>query len=551
MIWRCRRESLDRREGIMGKLISCSLIAVCMLCAESWAEDPPKRFSCRLVMELTDGSRLVGNTMTASFTVRHDLGDMELKLRFIASLTMEPGGRKAVVTLRNKDRLTVAWKAKSISLQACYGAVEVPVTSIRQMFVHNYALSGAPGAWAVLRTYEYGSSSVTERIYTDKSFSLDKTTAKDGNDKSLLREIVYSTDGAIREVRYPGKVSYARNGDVWTRTEPGAYLDLPNFDLSPYTPRLTQDQTLPLEKVTEGDMTFYRFTLRSPLKKAYAKGTRVAEHGPGGAYTYAAASGAMVPGRWTKFEGIIRGELVTEAPNNRFRRKTKYIRIVVLPNYRQKGDCRLRFDALSFGDATKNENLITNHDASLGRKNMETDIVKGDGVGDSVCFEAGAKPPWQLLSTDYIAVDTMKAYRISGWFRSAGSAGPSKLYYGVACYDSEKRYIDGNTLARVKDTFTELAVAAKPGDKVLHLKDASKWKGNPVDSTPENKRIKRSTGSYDPALNKWQPDGGEAYHFDGRKEPRYVRLKDGTWSNNKRPNEKGTYNPILDVWTRN
>jgi len=26
----------------------------------------------------------------------------------------------------------------------------------------------------------------------------------------------------------------------------------------------------------------------------------------------------------------------------------------------------------------------------------------------------------------------------------------------------------------VKDTFTELAIAAKPGDKVLHLKDAGK-----------------------------------------------------------------------------
>jgi len=540
--------------------LTAATILVTMATSLRAEPQPPtesRPFPHRLVVDLVDGSTVIGTTTRASFPVRHETGDLSVKLRSIVSVTMQPDGGKAVVKLSNGDHFQVDWKMDSVGLQTAYGDVEVPASRIRQILVGNYTLSREPGAWTVLRTYDHGNDSVTERVHTDEELSLDKTTPKDGTDENILKEIVYDLDGGIRKVRYPTGPCYEFDGKSWTRTEPGAYQDLPNFDLSPYMPPLPQNKTVPIEKVTEGDMTFYRFTLQYPLKKAYKKGTSVAQHRSLGGYTYSAAAGDEVPTRWTKFEGVIRGESITKIFPGQFRRSTKYVRIMILPNYGQKGDYRLRFDALSFGDATRNENLITNHDASQGRQNLQASTVKGDGVGDRVCFEVGTRP-YQLLSTEYIPVDTMKAYRISGWFRSAGSAGLSKLHYGVVCYDADKRHISSTHIGRVKDTFTELAIAAKPGDKVLHLKDAGKWQDDVshvaaafnVDSTPENTRIKLSTGAYDPALNKWQPDGGEAYCFEGAIKPRYVRKKDGTWINNLRPKEKGTYDPIADRWIR-
>jgi hypothetical protein len=534
----------------LGMAAAVGIGALCL------AGDEPRGFPHRLVVDLADGSRLIGTTTVESFPARHEVGAIQVKLRSILSVTTPPDGSKSVVSLRNGDRLQVDWDMQSLSVQTMLGASEIPVSSIRGMLVENFTLSGEPGAWPVLRTYDYTDHDVTERSYTDKTFLVDGTTPKDGNTNNILREVVYGLDGKLRQVRYPGGLQYGLRDGAWTRTEMGSYLDLPNFQRSPTLGRDDKATLEPITKITEGDMTLYRLPLSSALDAAYPAGTKVCQHMSGGTYQYAAAANAVTPDHWTKYEGVVRGETTASSHDQQFRRGTKYVRIMILPHFGQKGDYRLRFDGLSFGDAIKNENLIANHDSCAGwEENLKAAAIKGDGVGDDACAEMGDGICW--TSTDYIPVDTMKAYRLSGWFKSCGSAGLDVIYYGVVCYDSRKQIIFPDNVIRVDGTLTELAVAAKPGDTVLHLKDASQWRSDVwhlsaafnVDSTPENTRIKRSTGAYAPDTNQWTPDGGEAYYFDGAAEPRYVRGKDGAWVNNLRSKEKGTYHPIADRWT--
>jgi hypothetical protein len=46
----------------------------------------------------------------------------------------------------------------------------------------------------------------------------------------------------------------------------------------------------------------------------------------------------------------------------------------------------------------------------------------------------------QVVSSDFIPVDTAKKYTISGLFKSAGST-QSLFYYGLAAYDKDKNPI--------------------------------------------------------------------------------------------------------------
>jgi len=568
-----------------------------------------------VIVHLRDGSGVNGTTRPPVIGLRTRRGRLSAPLGLISFVKFGNEPSATAVTFAGGDKLHgVTVEAAKIIIKTIVGETNIPVRDIRSIVVGNYAFSREPGAWTVLRTYHYGKDCVTERVYTDKAFTLDKTrpksgtakklsrdslrstphklkllirsaphhglnskirkvryptgassykaftldktTPKSGTAKNLLKEIVYGLNGKIREVRYPTGASYSFDGETWTRTEMGAYLDLPNYQLSPFLARDKHGKIVPIRKVTEGDTTFYRVTLRSPLDGAYKVGTKVGQHISGATYQYAAAGDVRPPRRWTKYEGVIRGESTVSNDGHRFGRGTKYVRIIILPNYQQRGDYRLRCDGLFFSDATKNENLITDQNAKPGLRDPRVRAVGGDGVVNRTCSEV--RGDYTLFWTDHITVDSMKAYRISGWFRSAGAAGLSRTYYGVACYNAEKRPIYPVHVRRVKNTFTELAVAAKQGDKVLHLKDASKWRHNVeyvvaafnVDVTPEGARTKRSTGTYDPVANIWKPDGGESYHFSGEPEPRYVRNKDGTWTNARRPGEKGTYDPIADRWRR-
>ena len=83
----------------------------------------------------------------------------------------------------------------------------------------------------------------------------------------------------------------------------------------------------------------------------------------------------------------------------------------------------------------------------------------------------------QLLSKTDITVDPAKKYRVSGEFCLKGGKKPW-LYLGFAPYDEKGRPILPSQVNGNNKTLTTVAADAKKGDKVIKVKDASKWNIN-------------------------------------------------------------------------
>jgi len=94
-------------------------------------------------------------------------------------------------------------------------------------------------------------------------------------------------------------------------------------------------------------------------------------------------------------------------------------------------------------------------------------VTEADGV-------LSGKGNKYLFSKQMVKIDPAKKYQISGEFRTA--AGPSGLVYlGFAPCDAKGNLIWPRAVNNVRNTETEIAEAAKKGDKTIKLKDASKW----------------------------------------------------------------------------
>ncbi len=79
-----------------------------------------------------------------------------------------------------------------------------------------------------------------------------------------------------------------------------------------------------------------------------------------------------------------------------------------------------------------------------------------------------------LFSTKMFTLDPAKKYQISGEFcQKAGK--PMVVFLGFAPYDGKGRIIDARKVNVNKNSQTEVAADAKKGDKIIKVKDASKW----------------------------------------------------------------------------
>ena len=79
-----------------------------------------------------------------------------------------------------------------------------------------------------------------------------------------------------------------------------------------------------------------------------------------------------------------------------------------------------------------------------------------------------------LFSAKNLILDPAKKYQISGEFSQKGGK-PMTVYLGFASYDGKGRLIDARKVNVNKNSLTEVAEDAKKGDKVIKVKDASKW----------------------------------------------------------------------------
>ena len=72
-------------------------------------------------------------------------------------------------------------------------------------------------------------------------------------------------------------------------------------------------------------------------------------------------------------------------------------------------------------------------------------------------------------------VDTGKSWLIEGEFRADR---PTVLSFGLELFDASRKYIQPFSFTEIPGTATELAAPARQGDRVLKLKDASRWQEN-------------------------------------------------------------------------
>ena len=85
-----------------------------------------------------------------------------------------------------------------------------------------------------------------------------------------------------------------------------------------------------------------------------------------------------------------------------------------------------------------------------------------------------AKGPFTATSKKVFKVDPAKKYRVSGTVKGiSGKTG--YIYLGFVPYNAQNRWIHPASANCGANTFTELAAPVKKGDKVIKVKDASKW----------------------------------------------------------------------------
>ncbi len=81
----------------------------------------------------------------------------------------------------------------------------------------------------------------------------------------------------------------------------------------------------------------------------------------------------------------------------------------------------------------------------------------------------------QGVSSDWIAIDTNRAYDLSGWFK-AGPESIKGVIFGVMLADARKRPIRPWNVFSLPGTRTELAAPCRAGDRILRVKAAADWK---------------------------------------------------------------------------
>jgi len=120
-------------------------------------------------------------------------------------------------------------------------------------------------------------------------------------------------------------------------------------------------------------------------------------------------------------------------------------------------------------------NLVKNGYVSMGNNTnfpMFTHITSDFVSSNAALSYVGYIEP---QSSEFITIDLNKTYKQTGNFKSTGSGGNSRIWYGFAEYDSDKLFIEHRMAKHFINTETELLQDLKPGDTIVYVKNASNW----------------------------------------------------------------------------
>lgn len=108
----------------------------------------------------------------------------------------------------------------------------------------------------------------------------------------------------------------------------GEYNDLPNFNTT---------KILGITKI-EDKNGIWELTLKGPCGRTFPADTPIREHISGSAYQYSATENQSVPKQWKNYTGKLKNRATINIPKDKFWPGTQYVKIIILANFRSKGD---------------------------------------------------------------------------------------------------------------------------------------------------------------------------------------------------------------------
>ena len=85
----------------------------------------------------------------------------------------------------------------------------------------------------------------------------------------------------------------------------------------------------------------------------------------------------------------------------------------------------------------------------------------------------------RLMSMNKIKIQPDKKYRASFYVKAVGES-PAQIFGGWICYDKKGKVIPSEAFHSVRNSLTEVTASAAKGDKIIKIKDGSKWKKGKV-----------------------------------------------------------------------
>ena len=124
-----------------GLVLSCLWVCVIAFAARGTAA-PADAPAARLVLELSDGSRVVGTPSIDRLKVTTKYAGLEIPLSMVRTVEFSAGNHAAQLKLVNGDVLTGGLAATEIELKTIFGQVVIPLAQVRR-------ISAGPGGGAL------------------------------------------------------------------------------------------------------------------------------------------------------------------------------------------------------------------------------------------------------------------------------------------------------------------------------------------------------------------------------------------------------------------
>lgn len=119
----------------MSKTIPSLLLWLAAVVSAHAADGSPNTNASSFVMELTDGSRVIGTPAITSLQVRTSFGRVDIALALVQSIDFKSDKETVTLALRNGDKVQGALSLDAVELQTVMGRVKIPFNLAQKILV--------------------------------------------------------------------------------------------------------------------------------------------------------------------------------------------------------------------------------------------------------------------------------------------------------------------------------------------------------------------------------------------------------------------------------